>query len=116
MANILILYSTTDGHTVKICNRLQQVVEQQGHQVTVVPVIDAERLDLQSFDTLVIGASIRYGKLRPHHHARTRRPAERQAQRGIASGRRHRDPPGVPAAQIRKPQLTLVAPLSEHAA
>jgi menaquinone-dependent protoporphyrinogen oxidase len=62
MRRILILYSTTDGHTVKICARLQQVIEQLGHQVTVVPVSDAERLDLQSFDTLVIGASIRYGK------------------------------------------------------
>jgi len=28
MARILILYSTTDGHTFKICQRLQQVIEQ----------------------------------------------------------------------------------------
>ena len=62
MNHILILYSTTDGHTVKICARLQQVIEQLGHQVTVVPVSEADRLDLASFDTLVIGASIRYGK------------------------------------------------------
>jgi len=34
MAKILLLYSTTDGHTVKICNRLQQVIEQHAHQVT----------------------------------------------------------------------------------
>ena len=62
MTHILILYSTTDGHTVKICQRLQQVIEQLGHHVTVVPISDAERLDLQSFDAIVIGASIRYGK------------------------------------------------------
>jgi len=62
MPHILILYSTTDGHTVKICERLQQVIEQQGHQVTVTPVTDAGQLDLHAFDTLVIGASIRYGK------------------------------------------------------
>jgi len=60
--HILILHSSTDGQTVKICERLQQVIEQHGRHVTVAPVGDAERLDLQSFDTLVIGASIRYGK------------------------------------------------------
>jgi menaquinone-dependent protoporphyrinogen oxidase len=58
----LILHSTTDGHTLKICGRLQQVIEQQGHQVSVVAVADAARVDLQAFDTLVIGASIRYGR------------------------------------------------------
>ena len=62
MANVLIVYSTTDGHTVRICQRLQQVIEQQGHAVTVAPVADADPLDLQPFDTIVIGASIRYGR------------------------------------------------------
>ena len=62
MANILILYASTDGHTVKICQRLQQVIEGAGHAVTVVPVGDTDRADLQAFDTIVIGASIRYGK------------------------------------------------------
>lgn len=62
MPRILILYSTTDGHTLKICGRLQQVVEQQGSLVTVVNVDDAAQVDLTSFDAIVIGASIRYGK------------------------------------------------------
>ena len=62
MANILILYASTDGHTVKICQRLQQVIEGAGHAVAVVPVGDTNRVDLQAFDTIVIGASIRYGK------------------------------------------------------
>jgi menaquinone-dependent protoporphyrinogen oxidase len=65
MPRILILYSTTDGHTVKICQRLQQVIEQQGHQVSVVRVDDAAQVDLQTFDAIVIGASIRYGKHSP---------------------------------------------------
>jgi menaquinone-dependent protoporphyrinogen oxidase len=65
MANILILYSTTDGHTLKICRRLQQVLEPPGHSVTLVPIEDALQLDLQAFDTIVIGASIRYGKHSP---------------------------------------------------
>lgn len=65
MAKILLLYSTTDGHTVKICNRLQQVIEQQAHQVTIAPVKDSGKIDLGSFDKIVIGASIRYGKHNP---------------------------------------------------
>ncbi len=64
MANILILYSTTDGHTRKICQRLKQAIEQQTHQVTVVSIDDAATVDLNSFDKIVLGASIRYGK---HH-------------------------------------------------
>ena len=51
MTHILILYSTTDGHTVKICQRLQQVIEQQGHQVMLVSIDDAANVDLQAFDT-----------------------------------------------------------------
>ncbi|HCE08967.1 MAG TPA: menaquinone-dependent protoporphyrinogen IX dehydrogenase [Oxalobacteraceae bacterium] len=65
MAKILLLYSTTDGHTLKICNRLQQVIEQQAHQVTLAPVKDSRDIDLDSFDKIVIGASIRYGKHNP---------------------------------------------------
>jgi menaquinone-dependent protoporphyrinogen oxidase len=62
MANVLIVYSTTDGHTIRICQRLQQVVEGEGHAVTVVSVEDAGNVDLHPFDTIVIGASIRYGR------------------------------------------------------
>ena len=65
MAKILILYSTTDGHTRKIANRLQQVIEQQGHQVTLVSINDESLVDLHTFDKIVIGASIRYGKHSP---------------------------------------------------
>ena len=65
MANILIIYSTTDGHTRKICQRLKQVIEQHGHQVKMVTINDAPDADLQLFDKIVIGASIRYGKHRP---------------------------------------------------
>jgi menaquinone-dependent protoporphyrinogen oxidase len=65
MANILIIYATTDGQTAKICQRLQQVISQQGHQVTVVSIADQAGIDLASFDKIVIGASIRYGKHSP---------------------------------------------------
>lgn len=62
MARILIVYSTTDGHTLKICRVLQQVVEQHGHAVTLADIGAADQLDLPGFDRIVIGASIRYGK------------------------------------------------------
>jgi menaquinone-dependent protoporphyrinogen oxidase len=66
MAKILILYSTTDGHTRKIANRLQQVIEELEHQVTLASINDESLVDLHTFDKIVIGASIRYGK----HNAR----------------------------------------------
>jgi menaquinone-dependent protoporphyrinogen oxidase len=65
MSKILILYSTIDGHTLKICKRLQQVVEQAEHQVTLAPIKDWPDIDIEPFAKIVIGASIRYGRHRP---------------------------------------------------
>lgn len=65
MANILITYATTDGHTEKICRRLKEIVEQEGHKVTLLSVTDTDALDLHPFDKIVIGASIRYGRHGP---------------------------------------------------
>ena len=62
MANFLIIYSSTDGHTVKICSVLRTVIQANAHQVTVVSVEDSVRVDLQTYDTIIVGASIRYGK------------------------------------------------------
>lgn len=64
MANILILYSTTDGHTLTICRRLRQVIESRGHDATLVP-IGEDAVDVGRFDKVVIGARIRYGKHSP---------------------------------------------------
>ncbi len=65
MSRVLLAYSTTDGHTPRICERLREVIEQQGHAATVVPLSQADALDLAAFDAVVIGASIRYGKHQP---------------------------------------------------
>jgi len=65
MSKILVVYSTTDGHTLRICERLQQVMAQQGHAAKVMPLAQADTLDLPGFDKIVIGASIRYGKHQP---------------------------------------------------
>jgi menaquinone-dependent protoporphyrinogen oxidase len=65
MANILITYSTTDGHTRSICERLKQFVEQHDHSVVLSWMSDNPDIDLEPFDKVVIGASIRYGKHQP---------------------------------------------------
>jgi len=62
MAKIIILYSTTDGHTEEICGYLRQLIQKSGDHVTVVSLDDDLVVDLESFDKIVIGASIRYGK------------------------------------------------------
>lgn len=67
MAKILLLYSTVDGHTYKICQRIKTVIEAESpsDEVSVETIDAADDLDLESFDKIVIGASIRYGKHRP---------------------------------------------------
>ena len=62
MAKILVIYSSTDGHTIKICKLLKQVIERNAHHVTLVSVDDFRQLDMPAFDKIIIGASIRYGK------------------------------------------------------
>ena len=62
MANIIIIYSSTDGHTLEICNRLQQIITKQNNRVSLISINDESAIDLTSFDKIVIGASIRYGK------------------------------------------------------
>ncbi len=65
MATILILYSTTDGHTIEICNRIRQRLETGGDQAILADLKDGPRLADYEFDKIVIGASIRYGKHQP---------------------------------------------------
>lgn len=68
MAGILIIYSTTDGHTRKICQRLQQQLESDGGEASLVAIEDVRTIDLATFDKIVLGASIRYGKHSPLVH------------------------------------------------
>ena len=65
MAQILIAYSTTDGHTRDICARLQTIVEDKGDSVSLVEIKQDPDLDIKPFDKVIIGASIRYGKHSP---------------------------------------------------
>jgi len=66
MSTILILYSTVDGHTLKICQRIRQAAEQRAHAVTLAALEESGTLQLERFDKIVMGASIRYGKHRPN--------------------------------------------------
>jgi menaquinone-dependent protoporphyrinogen oxidase len=59
------VYATVDGQTMKICQRLEQVIEGEGHEATLVAVQDAGGIDPGAYDKIVIGASIRYGKHSP---------------------------------------------------
>ena len=68
MAKILILYSSTDGHTLKISQRLQQTIEAHKHQVEIVSIDGYASDGLEEFDKIVVGASIRYGKHKPSVH------------------------------------------------
>lgn len=63
--SILIAYSTTDGHTLRICQHIEKGLRALGHQVRVVRIDESGGLDVSSFDRIVIGASIRYGKHQP---------------------------------------------------
>lgn len=59
------MYSTTDGHTVEICRRLKQTAEEHGETVELRNLKEEPELRSGTFDKIVIGASIRYGKHQP---------------------------------------------------
>ena len=63
-ASILILYSTTDGHTLRICRYLQARFEAAGQEAVLMPITRNAAPDWPAFDKIVIAARIRYG----HHH------------------------------------------------
>ena len=65
MSRILIVYSTTGGHTRHIGERLRRVVETPDRQVLLRPIADTTAADLAAADAVVIGASVLYGKHKP---------------------------------------------------
>ncbi len=80
MARICIVYSTTDGHTLEICRRIQALLESDNHQTDLVAIEAAADVDWSRCDKLVIGARIRYGK----HHPQVVDLIRAQAARGRA--------------------------------
>ncbi len=61
MDKILILFSTTDGHTVSICNRIGEILSATG-SVIISSLDDISQIELENADKVLVGASIRYGK------------------------------------------------------
>ena len=56
-----IIYATVDGHTLKICQKLQEILVSHRHAVEIIP-IEAWQGQLGNYDQLVLASSIRYGK------------------------------------------------------
>ena len=61
MKKIGIIYSTVDGHTKKICEKLKRIVEEKNLTVELVSITDFDK-NITDYDTMIIGASVRYGK------------------------------------------------------
>ena len=82
MAQVLILYATTEGHTARVAVRMAQGLRAQGHKV------EARRAepsaippDFERYDGVILGASVHYGR----HPARLRTLV--RAQRAALAGR-----------------------------
>ena len=57
----LVIYSSVDGQTLKIVKRITASIK---GDITLVDVDDQQVIDFSQYDKVLIGASIRYGKLR----------------------------------------------------
>ncbi|WP_299494025.1 menaquinone-dependent protoporphyrinogen IX dehydrogenase [uncultured Shewanella sp.] len=64
MSQTLIIYSTVDGQTQAICQKIKDINIQMGNEVTLLSLSDANQATLSNYDKILIGASIRYGKHR----------------------------------------------------
>ncbi|PWI31769.1 menaquinone-dependent protoporphyrinogen IX dehydrogenase [Vibrio albus] len=61
MKKVLCLYSTTDGQTIKIFKHIQKQLV--GYQSELMDLHKVSQVDFQQYDRVIIGASIRYGRL-----------------------------------------------------
>ena len=61
MSSFLIIYSSTDGHTKIICERITNFLN-NGNLVKLLALEEAKKINLSNFEKIIIGASIRYGK------------------------------------------------------
>ena len=64
MSSTLIIYSTTDGQTKAVCNKIGSIIELT-RSTEIVSIDDVNNLNISNYDQIVIGASIRYGKHNP---------------------------------------------------
>lgn len=67
MPRILLLYSTFDGQTRRIAERMAEVLQYVGNETTLLPAeTSGACAEIARHDAIVVGAAIRYG-----HHAPT---------------------------------------------
>ena len=64
MKSTLIIFSSTDGHTLKICERIMGF-EKNKDDSQIASISEAEHINISEFKRIIIGASIRYGKHKP---------------------------------------------------
>ena len=58
---ILLVYSTTDGQTIAICEKIKSVLI-KNNSVHIIPISDFQEKEIKIYDQVIVGASIRYGK------------------------------------------------------
>lgn len=63
MKDILIVFSSIDGQTLKICNFIKTILEKNGHKVCINSIDDYHKIDMK-YDFILVGASVRYGNYR----------------------------------------------------
>ena len=61
MPGSLIIYSSTDGQTKTICEKIKSF-SKNSESIKLIPLEEASNFNLQSYEDIIIGASIRYGK------------------------------------------------------
>tara|TARA_B100002051_G_C16556568_1_gene545302 strand:- start:24 stop:542 length:519 start_codon:yes stop_codon:yes gene_type:complete len=64
MDKVLIVYSTTDGQTKKICEKIIKTVKKK-QSIDILSIDNAIDLSIGEYRKIIIGASIRYGKHNP---------------------------------------------------
>jgi len=62
MKKMLVLYSTVDGQTLKIIKAIEESIADKYH-CEIMSIEECQHLDMNIFDKVVIGASVRYGHL-----------------------------------------------------
>jgi len=61
MSGSLIIYSSTDGQTKIICEKIKSF-SKNSESIKLISLEEASDFNLQSYEDIIIGASIRYGK------------------------------------------------------
>jgi menaquinone-dependent protoporphyrinogen oxidase len=61
MQKAVIIYSTTDGQTKRICEFLIQKLKTKMH-IDLFSIDEIDQIELKFYDKIIVGASIRYGK------------------------------------------------------